>query len=180
MLQAKAYVGWESPLLQSDFVIISTGEVMAIGSKSYLSFRLINIYIQIFHMYNKLTSWILWGNFFTWCFVIWGSQTLTVAQNPLVLPSEPLLSWVHEPNFPCGVFPSAVLGNKIPLSKPGIPMQRFLCPVLPLAPVVIAFTATISLNRCLLGERTLAPTEFSETDTHAYIKLRTRYWMSPH
>ena len=37
-----------------------------------------------------------------------------------------------------------------------------------------------SLNRCLLRERTLAPTEFSETDTHAYIKLRTWSWMFPH
>jgi len=32
---------------------------MAIGSKWYLSFRLINIYIQIFHMCDKLAAWIL-------------------------------------------------------------------------------------------------------------------------
>lgn len=144
---------------------------MAIGSKWYLSFRLINIYIQIFHMCDKLAAWILWGNFIYWCFVIWGSQTLTVAQNPLFLPSEWLLSWVHEPNFPCGVFLSAVLWNKIPLSKPGIHIQRFVLSPPPRHPWSSLLQLPGSLNRCLLGERTLAPTEFSETDMHTHNKV---------
>ena len=107
--------------------------------------------------------------------------------DPLLWPKIPWFSFLSH-YFPGFISPSSPLecfrvqscaAKSLCLSQV-FPCRGLLFLSSPWHPWSLLLQLPGSLNRCLLGERTLASTEFSETDTHAYIKLRTRSWMFPH